>query len=384
MLIAIDGYEANQTQRVGIGRYAFEIISGIFEILNTRYKDQSSKEIIFIIYLPNDPLPDLPQDKEWWKYKVIKPNKFWTFVGLPLALAVTKQKPDVIFSPTHYAPRFNRVPSVIAIMDLSYLKFPLMFKSEDLYKLRRWTKYSISRAARILTISEASKSDIISEYKVDPEKVTVIYPGLTMKSKSKVLNKYEIGKNYIISVGTLQPRKNYIMLIKAFSLLLKELKGCFTDLQLIIAGKKGWLYDDILTAPEKFGVKEQVKFLGFVANNDLPGLYEEALCFALPSLYEGFGLPVLEAMSCGCQVVVSNNSSLPEIAGKAGIYIKPDDHHSIASGLRQAVLEKDTAKGKERIRIGKVLAKKFTWEEAAKKTLEVLEDVGRKNLKSNF
>ena len=137
-------------------------------------------------------------------------------------------------------------------------------------------------------------------------------------------------KNYILSVGTLQPRKNYSKLIEAFSLFLKANKQKFSDLQLLIIGKKGWLYEEILAAPRKFGVAERVKFLDFVKDEDLPGYYAHALCFALPSLYEGFGLPVLEAMAYQCPVVVSNVSSLPEIAGKAAVYVDPESAESIA------------------------------------------------------
>ena len=180
-------------------------------------------------------------------------------------------------------------------------------------------------------------------------------------------------KNYILSVGTLQPRKNYTRLIEAFSLFLKANKQKFSDLQLLIIGKKGWLYEDILAAPKKFGVGDRVKFLDFVPDSELPSFYQHALCFALPSLYEGFGLPVLEAMAYKCPVVVSNVSSLPEIAGEAGIYVDPASAESIAQGLLTAVRQRNLIQGKQRISTGLAQMKKFTWEKAARQTLDVLE-----------
>jgi glycosyltransferase involved in cell wall biosynthesis len=188
---------------------------------------------------------------------------------------------------------------------------------------------------------------------------------------------YNITKHYILSVGTIQPRKNYVRLIEAFSEFLKLNKQKFGEIDLVIVGKKGWLYEDILAAPKKFGVEKQVKFLDFVPDADLPALYKNALCFALPSLYEGFGLPVLEAMAQGCPIVVSSVSSLPEIAGKAGIYVTPEDVPSIVKGLLTAVRQRNLIQGRSRIKKGLEQVKKFTWEAAAERTLEILERVGK-------
>ena len=216
--------------------------------------------------------------------------------------------------------------------------------------------------------------------------VNMTYPGVSMESKvipiksgqkSKEFEKYNISKYYILSVGTIQPRKNYERLIEAFSIFLKLNKQRFGNIDLVIVGKKGWLYEAIVNAPKRFGVEKQVKFLDFVPDSDLRILYQNALCFALPSLYEGFGLPVLEAMAHRCPVVISDVSSLPEIAGKAGVYVKPTSIESIAKGLLAAVRERNLKQGKWRIEKGLEQVKKFTWEKAAKKTLEVLIEVGK-------
>ena len=373
MSIAIDGYEANVKERVGIGRYAYEVIKQMFDQV------ESEDQIYFRIYLPSVPLPDMPKETDWWQYRVLQPKKFWTLFRLPLALATDLPKADVVFSPTHYIPRFTNIPRIMSIMDVSYLHYPELFRPQDLYQLTHWTAYSVSHAARILTISEFSKNAIIKAYGVRPQKVVVTYPGLinhksqiTM-TKQNITHKYHLSDHYILSVGTLQPRKNYVRLIEAFSQFLKRNKQKFGSIDLVIVGKKGWLYEEILAAPLKFGIASRVKFLDFVPDEDLAALYENSLCFALPSLYEGFGLPVLEAMARGVPVVVSSASSLPEIAGKAGIYVDPDDVGSIQKGLETALSEKNDT----RIAEGLSQVKKFSWENAAKKTLEVLEDVGR-------
>lgn len=376
MIIAIDGYEANRDSRVGIGRYAFELLRSIYSIRSTY--DLGFRTYDFRIYLPNKPLPDMPPETDWWHYWVLSPKRLWTFFRLPLALATDVPRADVVFSPTHYIPRFIGIPRVMSIMDLSYMVYPELFRTKDLHQLIYWTKYSAQHAAKVLTISQFSRDAIIKEYAVPAEDVVVTYPGLITMSKvkcqmSNVRERYGIQKHYILSVGTLQPRKNYVRLIEAFS----KVKKTHPELELVIAGKKGWLYEEILAAPKTFGVENSVKFLDFVRDEDLPALYQSARCFVLPSLYEGFGLPVLEAMAYGTPIVVSNVSSLPEVAGKAGIYVDPLRVDSITQGLLQALEEQGTAKGKARIVEGRKQATLFSWEKAARKTLAVLEEVGK-------
>lgn len=381
MVIAIDGYEANQAVRVGIGRYAYEILIHMYELLRDRYIKGELSDV-YRVYLPNLPLPDMPKASPWWQYRVVGPKTLWTFFGLPRALRKEVPVADVVFSPTHYIPRFITTPRVMSVMDLSYLQFPELFKRQDLHKLTRWTQYAASHAAAVLTISEFSKNAIIDTYHVPGSSVYVTYPGLSALNSMGTNAKYTIAKHYILSVGTIQPRKNYTRLIEAFSEFLKLNKQKFGVIDLVIVGKKGWLYEEILKAPVKYGVKDRVKFLDFVPDGDLPALYKNALCFALPSLYEGFGLPVLEAMAEGCPVVVSSTSSLPEIAGKAGIYVTPEDTKSITQGLLTAVRQRNLIQGRTRIKKGLEQVKKFTWEEAAKQTIEVLEKVARKGVKS--
>lgn len=379
MIIAIDGYEANVANRVGIGRYAYQLLMSLYELLKPR------TDILVRVYLPGKPQSDMPPETKRWEYRVGGPTKLWTFIGLPIALVRDTPRADVVFSPTHYIPRFITIPRVMSIMDLSYLYFPELFRPRDLHQLTSWTKYSVSHAHVVLTISEYSKNDIIKRYGKSELSVSVTYPGLTMQPSPSVLQKsvdiykkYSISKQFILAVGTIQPRKNYERLIEAFSIFLAKDRKSFAETELVIIGKKGWLYESILQAPKKFGVEKKVKFLDFVPDAELSLFYKQAQCFALPSLYEGFGLPVIEAMANSCPVVVSTVSSLPEIAGEAGVYVNPENIESIAEGLYTAVKERDQKHGKSRIQKGNLQINKFSWEKAAQQTLKILEDVGKR------
>lgn len=371
MEITIDGYEANSASRVGIGRYALEILTAIHSL-------SKNSPHHFRVLLPENPSQSMPAPGENWEYSVFKFKKFWTFIGLPFLIKTKQPQAEVVFSPTHYIPRFTSIPRVCAIMDVSYLHFPDLFRRQDLYKLRNWTAYSARNSTRIITISQHSKRDIIEAYALSPDKVTICYPGMTEirhknMEKNDLMKKYGLDRPFILSVGTLQPRKNYVRLIEAFSLVAKK----HPDLDLVIVGKKGWLYEEILAAPQKWGITDKVKFLDFVPDSDLSRLYGQAQVFVLVSLYEGFGLPVAEAMKEKCPVVVGNNSSLPEVAGNAGIYVDPENTDEIASGLLKAISERRLKAGQKRIEVGLEHIKKFTWENAARQTLEVLEQAGK-------
>lgn len=362
MIIGIDGNEANVEKKVGISEFAYRILQEFYK----------KSEVRFHIYLKSAPRDEMPAENTNWRYRVVGPRKFWTQLGLPLSLFRVSQRPDVFFSPTHYAPRFSPVPCVIAVMDISYVFYPEMFKNRDMRQLISWTSYSVRKAKKIITISQSSKNDIIKYYKVSESRVEVVYPGV----KERFMNKKLDGKNfrhqaitgkYILFVGTLQPRKNIQRLIEAFSKLQKD------KLQLVMVGKKGWMYRDILRAPKKFGVEKKVIFLDFISDENLPQLYENAQCFVLPSLYEGFGLPILEAMKYGCPVLTSNISSLPEVGGEAALYFDPYNVNDMAEKIDRVL--SDSNLRKDMIEKGKKQVKKFSWEKSAEKVLAVLEDV---------
>ena len=262
-------------------------------------------------------------------------------------------------------------------MDLSYIHFPQLFKKKDLYQLKLWTKLSVKKAKKVFTISKASKSDIIKVYGVPESKVIVTYPGIkgksTMQNSKLLKDKYGIEGEYILFVGTLQPRKNIKKLIEAFSKL-STFNSQLSTLNLVVVGKKGWMYEEILGAPKKFGIEDKVKFLDFVTDEELQALYKNALCFILPSLYEGFGLPVLEAMQNGCPVITSNISSLPEAGGDAALYVDPQDVNDIADKIQKVISNQKLRD--DMMEKGYKQVKKFSWEKTARETLKALEEVG--------
>ena len=373
MLIGIDGNEANVKNRVGSNVYAFQLLWNIFNI-----QRKSEKKIRFKIYLKKAPLGDLPKKGDWWQYKILKPSALFTQLRLPLQLYLEKKKPDVFFTPGHYAPRFSPIPTVISIMDLAFLRFPGQFRRKDLYQLINWTKYSVNNASHIFTISEFSKKEIIYFYNYPKEKITVTYPGTNNselqnpKSKTKIKNLKLKIKNYFLYIGTLQPRKNLITLIEAFKKINSSQNSELSKLKLVIVGKKGWMYEEIFSKVKQLGLEDKVIFTGFVSEEEKTALLKNAIAYVLPSLYEGFGIPVIEAMQAGCPVVISRNSSLPEVGGEAAEYIQnPQEADSIQKSMQKMVKLAPEERNKL-IKKGYSQAQKFSWEKCAEKTLEIL------------
>lgn len=372
MTIGIDGNEANVARRVGIGEYAFELLKQ-FSVLT--FQAQSPR---IVLYLKNKPRADMPTPSDHLEYRTIRPGFLWTQIRLPIDLQFHTPRPSIFFSPSHYAPRFSPLPTAISIMDLSYHYFPHLFKKKDLYQLTSWTAYSAKNASCIFTISKASRRDIIKLYNVPEKKVIVTYPGIKSFASltpqvypiHMLQGTFKITTPYFLFVGTLQPRKNIVRLIEAFA---KTKASVKRDISLVIVGKKGWLYEEILQAPEKYNVSDNVKFLESVSDEQLPVLYKNAIAYVLPSLYEGFGLPVLEAMKYECPVITSNVSSLPEAAGDAALYVDPENVDDIAKKLSE-VLDNKKLRA-ELIVKGKKQVEKFSWEKTAKQTLEALQEV---------
>jgi len=371
MIIGIDGNEANISHRVGSNEYAFELIKNL-RSLKSPHK--------FVVYLNKPPLDDMPAVSNNWSYCFFGPGKFWTQWRLPLQLFLRRPKIDVFLSPGHYAPRWSPVPVVASIMDLGFLKFPNQFTKRIFFQLKFWTGRSIKVSSHILAISNQTKNDIIREYKVPESKVTVTYPGydeerfksgISVSDINKVKIKYKIKERYVLYLGTLKPSKNIKGIIESFNLYITQER--IKDIQLVIAGKKGWMYNEILSLVGDLNLESRVVFTDFVSEEDIPPLMAGASVFLMPSFWEGFGIPVLEAMASGTPVVASNVGSLPEVVGKAGILVNPNNHNEISLAIKEAIKERDNLKS-----LGLKQVKKFSWSICAKQTLEVLEKVNLK------
>ncbi len=366
MNVGLDGNEANVGARVGSGQYAASMLSEFSKVKNHN----------FIVYLKEKPQTHLPKETSNFKYKVFGPKKLWTQFALPIKLSLGK-KPDIFFSLGHYGPRFSKVPYAITIFDLSYLHYPQLFNKDDLYQLVNWSKYSIEKSKHIFAISNSTKDDIIKHYKIYPSKISVTYMGYDQKtfkpqSKSnidKTKTKYKIKGDYIVFVGTLQPRKNIERLIKAFS----QVHTVVDNLSLIIVGKKGWLYDSIFQKVNNLNLTSKVIFTDFVPQEDLPPIISGSKLYVLPSLYEGFGIPVIEAQACGVPVVVSNTSSLPEVVGDSGVLVDPQSVDSITSGITKVLSSEGLSK--DLVSKGFINIKRFSWQKCAQETLKILEDL---------
>jgi glycosyltransferase involved in cell wall biosynthesis len=227
-----------------------------------------------------------------------------------------------------------------------------------------------------VTVSESSRQDIVSQYGLDPDKVTVVceaaapdFRPAPAATKEEVRRRYGLPERFLIHVGTIEPRKNLTRLVEALHLLREQ----GLDIPLVVVGQKGWLYAGLFRRLEELGMEDRVHFPGYVVASDLPLLYGAATATAMPSVYEGFGLPILEAMACGTPVVCSNSSSLPELGGQAARYFDPYD----AEGMAAAILPVWTqaAMREEMREQGLAQAARFSWERAAEETLALYDRV---------
>jgi len=266
---------------------------------------------------------------------------------------------------------------VLTIHDLTTRRFPDMHVAENAALHATKERFARDRADRIIADSEATRRDIVRELNIPPEKISVVYAAAdtrfrphTPEETQTTLERYSLTHNrYILSVGTLEPRKNHVRLIEAYAMLRARYTPAEHLPPLIIAGGNGWKYDAILAAPEQTGVAGFVRFLGRVPDDDLPALIAGSRVFVYPSLYEGFGLPPLEALACGVPVVVSHAASLPEVVGDAGLYCDPYDAHDIARQIAALLEDNDLSL---RLRCAGVeRARQFSWERTARETLAV-------------
>lgn len=366
MIIGVDGNEANVELPVGVSVYTLNLLK--------YFQSKSSIETQFVIYLRNTPRKELPKASDYFNYQIV-PGKFlWSTIFLPLHLWIYKLSGNILnvfFSPAHYIPHFSPFKTVVTIHDLSYLFFPHEFLKKDLYQLKNWTRYALQNACHIIAVSKTTKKDVIKEYSIPDEKISVIYNGyeniepLTTSHQPLATN-----DPYFLYVGTIQPRKNLSTLINSFSLFLAK----HPTFKLIIAGKKGWLYERIYQQVKQLHLSQSITFAGYVNDAEKVRLYEGATAYVLPSLYEGFGIPILEAMSYRCPVITSFSSSLPEIGGEACLYFDPKSVDDLLNKMEVIVSDKKLVK--DLILKGIKRVSSFSWELAGQQTLEVLLSVG--------
>jgi glycosyltransferase involved in cell wall biosynthesis len=279
---------------------------------------------------------------------------------------------ELFHATEHLLPPLHGVPSVLTVHDMIFKLFREHQKPQNYWYLNATMPLYCRRADAIITVSESSKRDIVAHYKVDPSKVTVIYEAASREfapaqpdAVDAVRRQYGLPDRFLIHVGVIEPRKNLTRLVEALQLVRDQ----GVRIPLVIVGGKGWLYDDLFRRLEGLEVRDSVQFTGYAPAGDLPVLYSASTLATMPSVYEGAGLPVLEAMACGVPVVCSNASSLPEMGGKAARYFDPYDVQAMADTIR--VVWTDADLRTEMSRQGLAQAARFSWERAAEETWEV-------------
>jgi glycosyltransferase involved in cell wall biosynthesis len=274
------------------------------------------------------------------------------------------------------APPFAPCPVVATVHDLSFEHLPETFKRRSRMQLRLTVRRTVRSAAHVIAPSEFTRRDLIETYGLDPARVTTtrlaasphFRPVEDAHKIERVRRLYGIEREYVLAVGSIQPRKNLPRLVRAYAALRGE-RGRSNLPQLVLVGKRAWLYGDTLKAIEEEGVGESVLLTGYVSEGDLPALYTGALCFVYPSYFEGFGLPPLEAMSCGTPVLTGNLTSLPEVVGDAGLTVDPFDTGALSRALARLV--GDAALRADLRERGLQRARAFDWRATARMTLQV-------------
>ena len=263
---------------------------------------------------------------------------------------------------------YNSTPGVVTVYDLSFLRFPRAFKTVNRIYLTASTRATVRRAKRVLTISEHARRDIVRLLSVPEQRVDVAYPAAEERYRlmpADVVETFRVARGlpraYVFALGTLEPRKNLVGLLHAYARLRTP------RVPLYVAGGSGWRFSPIFDTVRQLGLQDDVHFLGFVPEDDLPLWYNGARLFAFPSLYEGFGLPVLEAMACGTPVVTSTAASLPEVAGQAAVLVPPQDTNRLAQEMER-VLD-DPQRQMEMRAAGRIQASRFSWRAMTDQTI---------------
>lgn len=377
MRISID-YSPAVYQGAGVGRFVRDIVRALL------WLDRDNDYTLLYARPARQALPPrLPSGPNVSGRRLLFPqrgfNLLWYKLGIPLPVEVFGGHADVYHFPDFTLPPVRAARTVLTIHDLSFLLVPECAETGLRTHLERVVPPSARQASLVTADSENTRNDIATLLDVPPERISVVYPGVDARfqptadaqSLERIRAKYGVDFPFILYVGTIEPRKNLGRLLRAYVQLRQERR---IPHRLVIAGGLGWLYGAVLREIEDLASQHEVVFLGRIPDEDLPYLYGLADLFVFPSLYEGFGIPVLEAMASGVPVVCSNTSSLPEVVGDAGVMVPPDDVAALARAIGD-LLEDPTRRALLRQR-GIERAHRFSWEASARQLLEVYRRVG--------
>jgi len=369
-------------QRTGVGQYTFNLIDHLIPLLQEKNHDLS---LFYFNFLKrNRQIPSWNGSVQKRVQSIIPGRLFYYLwkkgVGVPFDWL--SGKGDLIHFPNFILRPFREGKAVVTIHDLSFVRMPELIEKKNLQFLNRWIPYSLERASRILVVSEFTKTELMALYSVPEEKIVVAPNGVSSEfvpiTDEQELNlvkaKYQLPASFLLAVGTLEPRKNLSLIIEALSIL-KEQKNKVPPL--VLVGPPGWNQEvnRLKQLVQEKGLQESVRFLYYVAREDMAAIYSAAKMLLFPSLYEGFGLPVLEAFACATPVISTNAASLPEVTGDAALLLAPNDPQEWSRAIE--TLWEEPTKQKQMFLKGLELAKKFTWERTAQKTLEAYEQAIR-------
>ncbi len=357
----------------GIGRYAINLVKALLSISAEEHPDMEF--VIFTAPQTDQSVLDGFGAGSCDRFRGVKSSLLRSSFFLPAGLVL--EQIDVFHGLDHAGIPFffKKGKYVVTLHDVIALVLPETFPLK--YRLVFQVAFSAIRrqADMVIVPSESAREDVVRYLKVDRGRIAIIPYGCEERFRpvgdpecfEAVRRKYGLPERYVLFVGILQPRKNVATLLRAFSLLLVEKLG--QDLKLVVAGERGWGYGDLFETVEALGLHDHVIFTGFVEEEDLPDLYRGALLFVYPSLYEGFGLPILEAMACGTPVITSNISSMPEVAGDAAVLVDPTQPEALASAMASVLTDEELRKGLQWKGIAR--ASGFSWDAVARKTLQV-------------
>ena len=375
MHIAIDAHSVG-TELGGNESYATNLIEALAEI------DQTN---LYTLYVTKPAALERFANR-WSNFKVKQTLPHTPLVRIPLTLSrELRRNPVDLLHVQYTSPPFPPCPVVATIHDLAFEHLPETFNRRSWMQLRLTVRRTARRAAHIITVSEYSRDDISRTYGIPRERITVtpeaappnLLPVTNETELRRIRETYGIQENYILSLCSIQPRKNLVRLIEAYSCL-RGIRPRVKLPQLVLAGKRGWLDSETVRAAEQNALGKDILFTGYVPELDLAGLYSGAVCFVYPSYFEGFGLPVVEAMQCGVPVIAGNRTSLPEIVGEAGLLFDPFDTQALVGALTQVIEDAEyravlRAKGLDR-------AKQFSWRTTAQLTLDAYHRAAKKEL----
>jgi glycosyltransferase involved in cell wall biosynthesis len=362
-----------QGEGAGVGHYTHYLVKNLIEV------DKKNEYVLFfdssVTHLErfqreNTKIRQFP----FSQYRRFLP---FTYSHLLISAALNRERLDLFHAPANIIPLGYTRPAVVTVHDLAIYQNPAWFPTQIL-STRLLVPQSLKRAHAVIAVSESTAKDLRDLFNVPPTKLTVIHEGVDINPLPEpepvnVVHKFNLPANYLFFVGTLEPRKNIVRLIQAYADL-RSRNASVGAIPLIIAGKKGWKSDEIFETIESLKIGDSVKYIGYITKNEKLALIKGARAFVFPSEYEGFGLPVLEALALGTPVLTSNLSSLPEVTGGAAVMVDPEDTNAILKGLDRIMFDEPLrqdlrAHGLEHV-------KRFTWEKVALRTIALYEKVG--------